>query len=77
MASNVIQSQTKITSKAQRNASEEDNPLAEDPVEGGPKTSSTPEDEVESSKLSETVDISPDLTEDQKAQLLSLIMKHE
>lgn len=77
IASNVIQSQTQITSKAQRNASKEDDPLAENPIEGGPKTSLMPEDEVESSKLSETVDISPDLTEDQKVWLLSLITKHE
>jgi len=76
IASNVIQSRTEISSKAQRNASEKDDPLAEDLIEGGPKTYSTPEDEVRSSKLAEAVDISPDLTEDQRAQLLSLITKH-
>ena len=58
-----------ITSKAQRNASGKDDPLVENPIEGGPKTSLTPEDEVESSKLSETVDISPDLNYPSKIEI--------
>lgn len=74
--SNAIRSQTEITSKAQRNATEADDPLAENPVEGGPKTSSTPDDEVDRSKLIQTVDLSPDLSKDQRSQLTTLITKH-
>jgi len=74
--SDIIRSQTEVTSKAQRNAMEKDDPLAEEPIEGGPKTASTPEDDIESSKLIEAIDILPNLTENQKAQLVALITKH-
>lgn len=74
--SNLIRSKTDITSKAQRNATEEDDPLAEELVEGGPKTSLSLEDEVKSSKLLETVDISPDLSMDQRNQISALISRH-
>ena len=71
-----IRSETEITSKAQRNATEKDDPLAEDPVEGGPKTSLCPEDDVNSSRLLETVDISPDLSAEQRTQIATLISRH-
>ena len=71
-----IQSETKITSKVQRNAMEEDDPLAENPIEGGPKTSLCTEDDVDSSRLLEAVDISPDLTAQQRIQIANLISKH-
>ena len=73
---NVIRSQTEVTSKVQRNATEKDDPLAEEPVEGGPKIFSVPEDDVENSRLLEAVDISPDLTENQRMQLSALITRH-
>ena len=71
-----IRSETEISSKAQRNATEKDDPLAEDPVEGGPKTSLSPDDDVEGFKLLEAVDISPDLSTDQRSRISALISKH-
>lgn len=55
---------------------EKDDPLAENPVEGGPKTSLSPEDDIEASKLLEAVDISPDLSGDQRDRISALISKH-
>ena len=63
---NTIWSETEISSKAQRNTTEKDNQFTETPVEGGPKTSLSPEDDIESAQLLKAVDISPDLSSDQK-----------
>ena len=38
-----VSSQTEISSKAQRNATEQDDPAVEEPLEGGPKTAETPQ----------------------------------
>ena len=50
--------------------------MAEELVEGGPKTSLSPKDDVEASRLLEAIDISPDLSTDQRNQIAALISKH-
>ncbi|KAJ7799169.1 hypothetical protein B0H14DRAFT_3491884 [Mycena olivaceomarginata] len=57
-SSNTVRSDTKVSSKAHRNATGENDPDAEEPVEGGPKTAEAPPGSVDSSKLLEQIDIS-------------------
>ncbi|THU86207.1 hypothetical protein K435DRAFT_684153 [Dendrothele bispora CBS 962.96] len=59
----------KISSKAQQNATGEDDPSAEDPLEGGPKGAEILADPISSDKLLQEVSLSPDLTKDQRRQL--------
>ncbi|KAH9847980.1 hypothetical protein C2E23DRAFT_740538, partial [Lenzites betulinus] len=54
-----------------------EDPLAEEPVEGGPKTSEIPPDDTPKELLSETIDISADLTKEQRESLLSVIQRNE
>ena len=61
-----IWSKTETSSKAQRNTTKKDDLLAEAPIEGSPKTSLSPEDDVESAKLLKAVNISTDLSTDQR-----------
>lgn len=56
-----IEAQSKIESKAERNAFGENDPLAEDAVEGGPKIAETPPDSTPSTQLLQEVDISKEL----------------
>ncbi|KAI5885662.1 uncharacterized protein SCHCODRAFT_02519701, partial [Schizophyllum commune H4-8] len=72
-----IRSESNISSKAQRNATEPDDPAATDPVEGGPKTSLPPEDFVDSARLLDELDISPDVNSDQRARIEQTIVKHK
>ncbi|KAJ7133116.1 hypothetical protein C8R44DRAFT_870553 [Mycena epipterygia] len=74
--SDVIRSESNISSKAQRNATDGDDPLAEEPLEGGPKTSEAPPEDIPREKLLSEVDFSPDLTEDQRQQLEEVVLKH-
>lgn len=68
---------TEISSKAQRNNEEPDDPLAEEPVEGGPKTVEVPEETDIKKQLLKEVDISPDLTSSQKIKLERILLKNE
>jgi hypothetical protein len=74
---NVARSITEISSKAQRNATEADDPLAEEPIEGGPKTSDVPEESIPGSQLLTEVDISPDLTTEQHQDLEAMILRNQ
>jgi hypothetical protein len=74
---NVARSITEISSKAQRNATEADDPLAEEPIEGGPKTSEVPEESIPGSQLLTEVDISPDLTIEQRQELEAMILRNQ
>ncbi|KAJ7210273.1 hypothetical protein B0H12DRAFT_965334, partial [Mycena haematopus] len=74
---NVVRSITQISSKAQRNATEDDDPLAEEPVEGGPKTSEVPEDYIPGDTLLSEVDISPHLTPEQRQELEAMILRNK
>ncbi|KDR68033.1 hypothetical protein GALMADRAFT_23457, partial [Galerina marginata CBS 339.88] len=73
----VIRAETEITSKAQRNATEEDDPAATEPIEGGPKTSEVPPDDIPRNKLLSEVDISSALTKDQHRQLEAIVLSNE
>jgi hypothetical protein len=57
-----VRSHTSVQSKAQRNTTKPDDPLAMEPVEGGPKMVELPEDPVETGRILEVLDLSPDLT---------------
>jgi len=72
-----IRSESELSLKAHRNATESDDPLAEEPLEGGPKTSEAPPEDIPSERLLQEVDISPSLTADQRKELLELIQHHE
>jgi len=71
-----VRSHTNIESKAQQNATELDNPLATEPVDGGLKTVELPEDPVESSKVLEVLDLSLDLSADQKSSVEQVILNN-
>ncbi|KAE9382998.1 hypothetical protein BT96DRAFT_893100, partial [Gymnopus androsaceus JB14] len=64
-----VRSESAVTSKAQRNASGADDPLAEEPVEGGPKTSEVSFENVPSSQLLTEIHVSPDLTLSQRSAI--------
>ncbi|THU87291.1 hypothetical protein K435DRAFT_617751, partial [Dendrothele bispora CBS 962.96] len=72
-----IRSETKITSKAQQNATGEDDPSAEDPLEGGPKGAEVLADSVSSDRLLQEISLSPDLTKDQRRQLETVILQNQ
>ncbi|KAF8178346.1 hypothetical protein K438DRAFT_1605075, partial [Mycena galopus ATCC 62051] len=74
---NVVRSETKISSKAQRNATEENDPLAEDPIEGGAKTSEVPEDSIPGGAILSEVDISPHLTSEECQELQTVILRNK
>jgi hypothetical protein len=54
-----------------------EDPLAEDCIEGGPKTSETPPDIISTDELLNEVDISKDLTKDQTQAIQSLILSNK
>jgi hypothetical protein len=67
---------TNISSKAQRNVTEPNDPLAEEPIEGGPKTAKAPPENISSARLLEEIDISPDITSDQRQLLETIITRN-
>ncbi|THU80372.1 hypothetical protein K435DRAFT_556983, partial [Dendrothele bispora CBS 962.96] len=67
---------TEVTSKAQRNATSDDEPTASEPLEGGPKTSEVSIEAVKSTHLLTEVSISPDLTLDQRKRLEDVISRN-
>lgn len=71
-----VRSESSITSKAQHNSSGTDDPLAEEPIEGGPKTSEVSVDEVPSSKLLNEIHISPDLSPDQQHAVKQVVLSN-
>lgn len=72
-----VTSVSEISSKAQRNATEADDPAAQDPLEGGPKTSETAPDPTPSSQLLNEINISKDLTPTQRIKLGAVILKND
>ncbi|KAK7059402.1 hypothetical protein R3P38DRAFT_3522434 [Favolaschia claudopus] len=62
--------------RAQRNATEPDDPLAEEPLEGGPKTAEVPPEPVSSAQLLTEIDISPDVTPEQRKQLEEVLIRN-
>ena len=66
-----------ITSKAQRNATEENCPEAQEPINGGPKTLEVPPESVPRHRLLQEVDISSALKIEQRASIEAVILKHE
>lgn len=71
--SRYAESTSEVSSKAQRNATEKDDPLAEEPIEGGPKTAEIPPEDIEEDQLLAEVKISKDLTESQYIDLAKVI----
>ena len=71
-----VQSQSDVQSKAQRNATDPDDPAASEPVEGGPKTAELPEEPVSASEVSKVLDLSPDLTADQRHSVERVILRN-
>ncbi|KAJ8077128.1 hypothetical protein PM082_001556 [Marasmius tenuissimus] len=69
--------ETKISSKAQRNAFGDNNPTAEPPVEGGPKTAEVHIDEVAKGQLLKEVQISEQLNMDQRIRLEQLVWDNQ
>lgn len=56
---------------------ETEDPLAEEPVEGGPKTAKVPPDNIASSDLLKKVDINAELSDDQWAALQEVLTRRE
>ncbi|KAI0363079.1 hypothetical protein BV20DRAFT_929415, partial [Pilatotrama ljubarskyi] len=54
-----------------------EDPLAEDPVEGGPKTSEVPPDDTPAQALRSVIDISQELTADQRARIMQVVLRNE
>ncbi|KAF9004133.1 hypothetical protein BDZ89DRAFT_967226, partial [Hymenopellis radicata] len=73
----VISSSSDITSKAHRNASEPDDPSAQDPVEGGPKTAETDPEPTTTQEFLTTVDVSTNLDPDQRRQLENILLRNK
>ncbi|KAF8918591.1 hypothetical protein CPB85DRAFT_1180022, partial [Mucidula mucida] len=71
--SHVIQSTSDVTSKAQRNATEPNDPASVGPIKGGPKTADTPPEPTPSNDFSTAVNLSPNLSVDQRASLLQIL----
>ncbi|KAJ3726528.1 hypothetical protein DFJ43DRAFT_1001997, partial [Lentinula guzmanii] len=76
-SSHTVRSESEITSKAHRNIIEPDDPLAEDPIEGGPKTAETGIDFVSSEKLLSEVHISTDLTQEQQQKIEEVMIQNQ
>jgi len=72
-----VRSVTEISSKAQRNNEEPDDPLAEEPIEGGPKQSEVPEDTNIKKQLLEEIDISSDLSLAQRNKIQRILLNNE
>ena len=68
---------TEVSSKAQRNNEGVDDPLAEEPIEGGPKQSEVPEDTTIEKQLLEEIDISSDLDPDQRERVQQVLLDNE
>ncbi len=73
----MVQSESTLTSKAQRNASEHDNPSSSDPIEGGPKVSESCPDPIPSADILSSLDLSPGLTAEQKRSLETVILDNQ
>ena len=69
--------EVKTLQDASRRDYSSDEPLAEPPIEGGPKTAEVPEELVPTVRLLKEVDISPKLTENQTKQLQEVLELHE
>ena len=54
-----------------------EDPLAQPPVEGGPKTAEVPEDVIPESRLLEELDISTNLSPDQRQKIQHILIKHK
>ena len=70
-------SEVKTLHDASRRDYSSGEPLAEPPVEGGPKTAEVPEESVPTAQLLKEVDISPNLTRIQTEQLQKILKQHE
>ena len=55
----------------------EEDPLAEPPIEGGPKTAEMPEEIIPEVKLLQELDVSTNLSQDQVRKIQSILMKHK
>ena len=55
----------------------EEDPLAESPVEGGPKTAEMPEEVIPEVKLLQELDVSTNLSQDQIQKIQSILMRHK
>ncbi|PBK78932.1 hypothetical protein ARMSODRAFT_869015, partial [Armillaria solidipes] len=77
ISSQMIQCESEVMSKAQRNVSEPDDPASSEPIKGGPKTVESLQDSIPSSDILASIDISPHLTADQKRQLESVILSNQ
>ncbi|KAI9066042.1 hypothetical protein FKP32DRAFT_1540260, partial [Trametes sanguinea] len=54
-----------------------EDPLAEEPLEGGPKTSEVPPDDTKGESLPEAVDISRELTASQRDRILEVVTRNQ
>lgn len=72
-----VKSESTITSKAQRNATNEDDPEATEALEGGPKTGETLPFDIPKGKLLNEVDISKSLTQTQRSALEKVLITNE
>ncbi|KAK0234776.1 hypothetical protein EDD85DRAFT_792777 [Armillaria nabsnona] len=73
----VIQSEAQITSKAQWNATEVNDLVAQPLVEGGLKSAETPPEPIIVEWLLNELDLSPDITEDQCKELHNTILANQ
>ncbi|KAF9013722.1 hypothetical protein BDZ89DRAFT_963120, partial [Hymenopellis radicata] len=75
--STLNQSRSEITSKAQKNATEPDDPAASEPIEGGPKTANTAMEPTSSLEFIASVNISPHLTDGQRTDLTTVLERNQ
>ncbi|KAF8989242.1 hypothetical protein BDZ89DRAFT_974779, partial [Hymenopellis radicata] len=72
-----ITSSSEIISKAHRNATSPDDPVAENPVEGGPKTAEVSPDPTTRSDFLGSVGISPTLNSEQRLALENVLLSNQ
>ena len=74
---NMGKSQVQEISDPSRLRYSNEDPLAQPPVEGGPKTAEVPEDVIPESRLLEELDISTNLSPDQRKKIQHILIKHK
>lgn len=75
--SNTVSSSAPDLSSRRNFANEEEDPLSEPPLEGGPKIFETPDDPVDSSRLLEELDINKELSPENRRRIEKVVVKNK
>ncbi|KAI1796914.1 hypothetical protein LXA43DRAFT_878532, partial [Ganoderma leucocontextum] len=73
---NTVQTEA-VKLKAAHRLSNEEDPLVEEPLEGGPKTSEAPPEDVPENELFASVDISKELDEEQREKIAEVVRRNK